>query len=59
MIRNAELLTPRDGRRWHGYRSRVVEHPDRDGALELLDRGTTAGIDRKRLLERDRRTPTA
>jgi len=51
MIRNAELLTPRDGRRWHEYRSRVIEHPDRDKALTLLDRGDTAGIDRKLVLE--------
>jgi hypothetical protein len=51
MIRNAELLAPRDGRRWRDYRSRVIEHPDRDTALSLLDRGQTAGIDRKLVLE--------
>ncbi len=51
MIRNAELLTPRDGRRWREYRSRVIEHPNRDAGLALLDRGQTAGIDRKLVLE--------
>ncbi len=51
MIRNAELLTPRDGRRWREYRSRVIEHPDRDAALALLDRDLTEGIERKLLLE--------
>ena len=51
MIRSAELLTPRDGRRWREYRSRVIEHPERDAALALLERGVTTGIDRKLVLE--------
>jgi hypothetical protein len=51
MIRNAERLTPRDGRRWRDYQTRVVENPRRASALETLDRGETNGLDAKLILE--------
>lgn len=51
MIRNAGRLSPRDGRRWREYQTRVVENPRRASALEDLDRGETRGLDKKLILE--------
>jgi hypothetical protein len=51
MIRNAERLTPRDGRRWHEYRARVIENPGNAAALKQLDRGETSGLEAKLSLE--------
>jgi len=39
MIRNAHRLTPKDGRRWKEYRRRVIENPERERALTMLDSG--------------------
>ena len=51
MIRNAERLAPRDGRLWREYQRRVIGNPRRGDALERLDRGERAGIDRLLVLE--------
>jgi hypothetical protein len=51
LIRNAERLTPRDGRAWRQYDRRVVRNPDRGKALAQLDAGNSHGIDRKLILE--------
>ncbi len=51
MVRNADRLAPREGRRWREYRQRVTESPRREPTLEKLDRGETNGIDRKLILE--------
>ena len=51
MIRNAQRLTPRDGRRWRDYGERVIENPKKAEALENLDRGETRGLAPKLVLE--------
>lgn len=51
LIRNAERLTPRDGRRWREYGPRVINNPSRADALAKLDTGDSHGIDRRLILE--------
>jgi hypothetical protein len=51
MIRNADRLAPREGRKWREYRRRVIENPRRAEALDRLDRDETNGIDRLLILE--------
>ena len=45
MIRNVELLAPRDGKKWREYRRRIIDNPRKAEALEKLDRGITRGLD--------------
>lgn len=40
MIRNAHRLAPKDGRKWKEYRRRVIDNPERERALALLDSGS-------------------
>jgi hypothetical protein len=51
LIRNAERLTPRDGRKWRQYDRRVIRNPGRANALAQLDAGDSRGVDRQLILE--------
>jgi len=51
LVRNAERLSPRDGRNWRQYQRRVIKHPGRADALVKLDADDSHGIDRRLILE--------
>jgi hypothetical protein len=53
LIRNAERLTPRAGRRWREYDRRVMKNAGRKAALAKLEAGNSRGISRRLILEGD------
>jgi hypothetical protein len=51
MIRNAHRLAPHDGRLWKEYQRRVIDNPEKDGALRRLDAGDRKGLPKDLKLE--------
>jgi hypothetical protein len=51
MIRHAELLVPRDGRRWRELQARVVDDRRRQEVLARLDAGAEGDVPRNFILE--------
>lgn len=51
MIRNAHRLAPSNPKKSREIAKRVIDNPDRDDALQILDGGTRKGVPKKLILE--------